>query len=286
MDKMLDALSKGLIEISQEEQNIFIRQKRSVQLCIVTLTELKATVLKQGFTTKQDEIRFFKTVKPRFESQLKYHSALFDLEKHKPHGSIQAQRQYLEEKLKEINTLIQSDLDFYIYHKTGSKHCDEIYYTRCSCPLQLALQYSVFDIDINFRSSHDHKIAQILAYEMLNGHLIGKIKSLEQEEKAIEPAYALFPAGKLTWNASKAALIELIYALNSQAVFGNHTDIKEIVIIFESMFNIQLGDCYGIFRDIKDRKSGRTKFLDGIKDSLIRQMDFDEEILIPQKALF
>lgn len=285
MDNMLDALKKGLEKISQEEQNIFIRQERSVQLCITTLTELKATVLKQGFPTKQGEIRFFKTVKPRFESLLKYHAALFDLEKHKPHSGIRAQQQYFEEKLQQISALIQSDLDFYVYYKTNSKHLDEVYYTRCSCPLQLALQNSAFDIDLNFRSSHDHKIAQILAYEMLCGHLKSRIKSLEN--KTAEQLPAVFPAGKFTWQAPKAALIELIYALNSQLVFGNaHTDIKELVAFFEQVFNVQLGDCYGIFRDIKDRKSNRTKFLDSMKEGLIRQLDLVEEFSLPQKRLF
>ena len=67
MDNMLEALQKGLESISREEQNIFIRQKRSVQLCITTLTELKTKVLKEGFATQKEEIRFFKITKPRFE---------------------------------------------------------------------------------------------------------------------------------------------------------------------------------------------------------------------------
>ena len=79
---------------------------------------------------------------------------------------------------------------------------------------------------------------------------------------------------KLNWTGSKTALTELIYALHSQGIFNSgNADIKPIVKVFESTFNIYLGDFYHTFLELKSRKINRTKFLDSLKETLIRKMD-------------
>ena len=78
----------------------------------------------------------------------------------------------------------------------------------------------------------------------------------------------------LHWTGSKTALTELIYALHSQGIFNNaNADIKPIVKVFESTFNVDLGDFYHTFLELKSRKMNRTKFLDSLKESLIKKMD-------------
>ena len=81
----------------------------------------------------------------------------------------------------------------------------------------------------------------------------------------------------LSWTASKTALTELIYALHSQGAFGN-TDIISITKTFESTFNINLGDFYHTFMELKARKINRTKFLDSLKESLLKKMDEEDEM--------
>lgn len=80
------------------------------------------------------------------------------------------------------------------------------------------------------------------------------------------------------WTASKTALIELIYALHTQGVFGNGTiDIKVIATYFEQTFNVNLGDFYHTFLELRNRKTNRTKFIDTLKEGLLRRMDEQEE---------
>lgn len=71
----------------------------------------------------------------------------------------------------------------------------------------------------------------------------------------------------------------MIYALYAQGVFNNgNTDIKLIAKTFESTFNIDLGDFYHTFMELKARKIYRTKFLDNLRDALIKKMDVEDEI--------
>jgi hypothetical protein len=83
---------------------------------------------------------------------------------------------------------------------------------------------------------------------------------------------------QLNWTGSKVALIELIYALYHQSVFDNgNADIKTIAQAFEITFNIDLGDFYHTFMELKSRKVNQTKFLDNLRETLIRKMDEQEE---------
>ena len=41
----------------------------------------------------------------------------------------------------------------------------------------------------------------------------------------------------------------------------------------ETLFNIEIGDFYRIFLEIRNRKKSRTQFLDKLKDKIIKMMD-------------
>lgn len=70
----------------------------------------------------------------------------------------------------------------------------------------------------------------------------------------------------------------MIYALQSYAVFDmGKTDIKAIATYFENVFEIDLGDFYHTYLEIRNRKINRTKFLDSLKDAIIRQMNEQDE---------
>ncbi len=68
----------------------------------------------------------------------------------------------------------------------------------------------------------------------------------------------------LKWNASKNALIELIYALHiSNSI--TEENIKQIARVFEFVFDINLGDIHNAFHKMKYREKGVALFLDKLK---------------------
>ena len=85
---------------------------------------------------------------------------------------------------------------------------------------------------------------------------------------------------KLNWTGSKVALIELLYALHTEGVFNNGTsDLKDIAEYFENVFSIDLGQYHRAFLEIRMRKTDKTKFLNGMKEKLIRRMENTDELL-------
>lgn len=82
----------------------------------------------------------------------------------------------------------------------------------------------------------------------------------------------------MSWTISKTALTELIYALYSKSVFNNgNADIKQIAQSFEAFFNIDLGDFYHTYLELKNRKINRTKFIDSLREGLIQKMEEEDE---------
>ncbi|WP_052823423.1 RteC domain-containing protein [Neotamlana sedimentorum] len=54
-------------------------------------------------------------------------------------------------------------------------------------------------------------------------------------------------------------------------------DIKEEASMCEQVFNIDLGNYYHTFIEIRSRKINNTKFLDKLKESLIDRMEESDE---------
>ena len=82
-----------------------------------------------------------------------------------------------------------------------------------------------------------------------------------------------FTGKVLRWTGTKRALVELIYALDACGCLNKGTvDIKEIVAYFEYVFDIDLGDFYHTYMELKAKTKDRTGFLSTLKDRLLLRM--------------
>jgi hypothetical protein len=83
----------------------------------------------------------------------------------------------------------------------------------------------------------------------------------------------LLPKTRMTWTGSKIDLVELIYAWEEIGCFNHgNVNIKELVAYIEVIFNIDLGDYYGTFREMRNRVN-QTAFLDKLIKVLKDRMD-------------
>ena len=114
------------------------------------------------------------------------------------------------------------------------------------------------------------ELARILAYEKTLHYLGDQIKLIKCGE-IINTGLKIPP---LDWTESKTALIELAYALHaSKAINNGNMDIKRIISTLEQTFNLDLGNFYRTFQNIRIRQGSRTAFIDDLKLTLIQKMD-------------
>lgn len=261
----------NILEI--EEEDILEKTEKGIKLTKQALKEIRNFIVDYKFNGKEEEIYFFKHIKPRIYSKLIYYVKLFRIEGKHPRGSNKSQIKYLNCHIDKLQAYLNENLDFYHYYRREATTFDEQYFLRGKADLRLVPDTFHFLVDDQFSTSHDSTVATILANDLLIIHLKREIDKLENKENYSNKG-GLQKRPRLTWTARKIYLIELVYALHSTDVINNGmADIKDIAYFVERVFKIDLGDYYRAFLEIRMRKNGRTKFLDTLKEELIKRMD-------------
>lgn len=241
-----------------------------IHLIVECLSEVKKYILKRGFKNTNEEIRFFKYQKPAILAKLIYYNAIYKIEIKKPYGT-KSIRKYLNKELKKLKRFFGNNLDFYKYYRNNNSFLDESFFVRGKHDIKLCLDTYYFQSDQSFSTSHDFKVAKIMANDLIQVYIEDQLYSTSQVDKSINQQ-------KLKWTGSKASLIELIYALHYQGAFNNgNNDIQVIAKDFEKNYNIDLGNFYQTYLELRTRKMNRTKFLDALRDGLIKKMDEQDE---------
>ena len=270
-------LEEELKRLSIDEGNSLKHKETGIQITHLHVETLKNFIIKYKFKSVKEEIKFFKEIKPLFFSKLIFYVKSFNVETKKPNGSDRAQKRYYENELNHLQRYFDNNLEFYQYFRMQSTFLDEKYFRRGKFDIRLNLDTFFFESDPRFSSSHDFKVSKILANDLLAIYLKAEITLLDRKEDFADKPQRL-PEERLTWSDSKTSLIELIYSLHSSGAFNNsNADIKSIASYFEIIFNIDLGDFYRTWLEVKERKSSRTKFLDLLKANLTKRMDESEE---------
>lgn len=270
-EEIIKKLEDEIKEVSLELDGSIALYEVIIELILSRLSEIKEYTLKNGFDSINEEIHFFKYQKPVIVAKLIYYNAIYKIETKKP-NDIKAIRKYINGELRKLKRYFESNLEFYKYYRTGSSFVDEKLFVRGKHDIKLSLDTVYFETDHRFSTSHDYKAAKIIANDLIQVYLEDQLHNIIYKYKSID-----LPT--LSWTGSKAALTELIYGLHSQAVLNNgNTDIITIVRFFENSFNVDLGDFYHTFLELKARKLNRTKFLDSLRDALIKKMEEQDEI--------
>lgn|SRR3989344_310829 len=276
INKTLQKLEEKLSHLEQEHDSVLKRSELCFNESKTSLELLKQFIIKHKFKNESEEIHFFKELKPQFASKLVFYLMLYNIETKKPNGGREILKRYYIKELEKLKHYFDYNLDFYRYYRSGATYLDHKYFIRDKFDIQLTLDGYIFENDTRFCTTHDFKVAKILAHDRLQVFLEEELTSIDRKESSFAQPNTNQP--NLVWSDSKTSLIELIYALQAQGAFNNgNADIKEIAAFFETVFNIDLGEYYRTYLEIRSRKINRTKYLSSLTERLIRRMDEQDE---------
>ena len=271
--RIIEEFENALYKLQHTKENQLSLVEKIVSLCSLALLDLREIVITNGFKSREEEIYFFKYLKPKVYSKFIYYAKLFKIICRRPLSTKEIQKRYFHEHLESIEKYYNDNFEFYQYHKRGLTFLDDKFYIRESAEIPPNMDNLHFLIDKKFSTMQDYTLSTLLANEMLTKYIKTELEKLEQTGPAQNQLENEIPAD-LTWTESKTALTELIYALHScGAINKGVIDIKELATIFEKVFHISLGDFYRTFLEIRNRKIDRTKFIDMLKQSLLSRMD-------------
>ena len=276
-------LSKILSEIRHKEDKIssqMIRSSDEAYQMTLFLNEMlcaiKTEVLQVGFLNEDQEVDFFKNVKPQILGKLIYYNKVFRIETTCPVSNGKIHQSYYENVLKNLKLEYKESIcneDFYRYYRAGRTDRDHTYFRLGKINYHDGLKSGVFEIDLSFSTYYDNKIAHIIANELLYTYTLTKINPEENPDTILQN----LDANKdISWTNSQNALIELIYALYaSNSIAYGKIGIRKLALIFQVLFRTPLNDIHHSFHRMKTRAGSRTAFLDQLKISLEAYMDKD-----------
>ncbi len=227
---------------------------------------LKTFAITYDFRDEQEEIYFFKEIKPGLCSHLIYYRKVYNIEMNRPVGSIEVQHDYLLRELDRIHDFQQKRQDFYRYIRSGATNLDSIYFLRGKTDMELYLESFYYERDPLFSTNCDFKVARIKANDMLQTFIQDELKALSAGQADGVDLRNV----NLRWETQKNYLIELLYALDTVGVFGKVT-LTRLVAFAEQLLRIELGNVTSIFSNMKTRDQP-TPFLDILKEGLLRRM--------------
>jgi hypothetical protein len=207
--------------------------------------ELKQFLRDQIIEDQGDAIQLNKEIRPYFLCRHFFHLKVFELElKASIFDPDEALKLYKNQLQQILNFQVRHKV-FYSYVKSGATHHDEQYFLNLS--------------------SNCRRLAVVFAYDELKKHILNKMISSSKAVSNYAP--------NLSWTGSKTDLVELIYALQAnKCIDHGKIHLSTLVPVFEKIFNTSLGNYYRTFLEISIRKTGRTKFLDSLQESLNRRL--------------
>ncbi len=270
---IIDNFDLAIIDVKKSDLPKLTKVAKNIKIARDCLFQLRLELRKMDSISTRDEIHFFKNQKPYIRGKLNFYLELNDFLINYPETGISKQRIYINEQIAKLKAEKTNVSDFAKYCKLNATKLDYIYFLRADHQLDLFMIRNLEDPE--FSTSHDFLASQIITFNLLTKFYDNELKLLKTIKvnvviKEVKPAILQ----NLTWTASKTALSELIISLHSLKAIGNgEVELNKIVAAFELIFDIKLGNIHKIFDQIRDREKDPTKFLDSLKNALIKKIN-------------
>lgn len=258
---LYETMKEKLTEVELSAKDEIAKESNYIEIVKSHTYGLKNFLYQYKFENEQEEITFFKYIKPKFVSLLLFHNDSFEIEISKPLDKDAVIKHY-QDSLVKGQAFVNANLELYKYYHFGYEYLDSKYF------LSDSNKETGSDVmfDSRFCTPFDHKFCMIKAFELLKDHVTRSIEHVQNGTSGIP---------SLRWTGQKSCLIELIYALQVAGVFNKSTcDVRAIALYFQKAFNVDLGNYYRTLKDIQIRKGGsKTHFLDELKYKLSEKLD-------------
>ncbi len=202
---LLTNLNDQLSFIGLEIDNQSIRCENAIEIILKTIKSLRAILSKTKFKTDAEEIKFFKEIKPQFTSKLIYYNTIFKIEMKKPNGGNRIVKKYYNNELIKLKAFFDNELEFYKYYRSGSTYLDHKYFLRSKFDIKMSLDSYYFEADKSFSTSHDFKVAKILANDLIQLYLENQLVMIDNKDNGEKSQRK--PNLKMIWTSPKVSLI-------------------------------------------------------------------------------
>jgi hypothetical protein len=273
MEKFTSELLKTLhveLQVASSQANNNLQQfDRSYHITVQKINQLKEFMQSYTFKNREEEIRFFKEIKPSFQKEAIYYSELFIIEAEKPMVSEENQKNYYAKVFDRLALYFDQNREFFNYYRAGKDSMDESYFLRNAVAIPLREAYAL-DLDTNFSTLYSQSLAHFQAYEQLCAYLTTSY----YRKGDLAEAVAGKEKDELIWTATDVALVETGAALYYGGAINHGTGgLRKVISGLEAVFNVKTGNTSRVLLGMSLRKKDLAPFLRRIMDTFIRKAE-------------
>lgn len=272
-NELRDDLSEKLDVIDKANHPVIHRAQLSIQTTRDCLDALILSVRESAFVDQAEQINFYKETLPFFQSRIVFFTRLHRLEAGRPPGNRTALEAHFRTEWQFIRDFHTEHRFLYNYLRAGETWLDDKLFIPPDH--RLASLINVVDPPTPNPLLHDAPITigYIQGLDLMRDYLLAAEEELSHPK---DPAQRNLP--RLTWTDSKAALIELAYALQSAGSLNDRkAGLREIIECLQSAFHIDLGHYPRVFQEILSRKSGYSNYIDKLREKLLLRIKTIED---------
>ena len=252
-----------------EHQPLRVAQ-RAIQFAQEVLAELQTSIQETPFSGVEEQIVFYKETQPFFLSRIIFFSRLLNFEAERPLRDPVSLETHLQKEWQSIRSFQAENAFLFRYIRVGETSLDGSLFVQSA---NNAISLPDLFIQDRFIYNASTTVAYFHALEFMQDYLLASEEELRQPQ-----GLAQRNIPRLTWTDSKAALIELAYAIQSAGSLNDRkADLREIIECLQAVFHIDLGHYPRVFQEILSRKSGYTNYIDRLREKLLLRIKIIED---------
>lgn len=280
MEKKYD----GLLSKLESELENFVemppleRMRSELSSVRTSLGKLQEMALGSGFASKDEEVDFFKSVKPRFYSLMILSAERYGFEMARPMRKGKGMDAFYGRQLDYISRFFDQHAFLYQYYRMGATELDGLYFVRGSEIVGI-IGADLPALDPAFSTLGDYLFSKFIALEKLRDLVLAE---MEVPSLAGTGVVRSKKGRELRWTGDSCNLIELVYGIfDCKQVNDGEVDLSDLMDVFEQCFQINLSRYFRRFTEIKRRKSmSKTRFLDEMARVVNKRID-DGDAYVP-----
>lgn len=139
--------------------------------------KLKELMKNIDFNDEEEEIDFFRNVKPQFVHHIEYYLLVSEALSFVSvtRGDVIA---FWEEEKNRFNKFCEDHEAFIKYYQSGEHDLDKTYFLRENNNFKFDLNLHIYDTDVDWCTSHDRLVRNYLAYGMYSGYCEKKLRNV------------------------------------------------------------------------------------------------------------
>lgn len=142
-------------------------------------SKVRDMVKKFDFANDEEEIWFFKDLKPKFTALIEYYALVYHAVLFMPTLNEEDMHAFWRKENEKIRQFYSRNTAFCQYYKSGNTSLDRVYFLRSNAEGCNNCYNKLYDADPEMVTSHGHLASTLLAYDMYEAYIQQQAKKVD-----------------------------------------------------------------------------------------------------------